>query len=358
MTTLRFVDVGTTDPVTSQAIYHGLAESMDEDSDPIIDLVRPDFQYVCIGAHQELEKEVDLEAAEAAGLPVYRRKVGGGTVLLDSGQIFVHLVSPRSALPSGSVEDLFEWYVEPLVDTYRELGLEATFKPVNDVIAGRRKIGGTGAGEIGDAVVLVGSFMLDFDVETMAEVVSAPSEKFADKMLETLESNMTWMARELETVPDEETIVETYRETVADRFGWEVVDSELTEAEWDHVETAREQLQDPDWLERKGLETGTDRTKVKGGTHVGEGRHKAEGGLLRATVVEEEGTIADLVISGDVQVLPQAGLEDLATDLVGESIEDGSLEPAVADAIDRHDVALPGVTAADVATAIEAAREG
>jgi len=53
--------------------------------------------------------------------------------------------------------------VEPLVLTYRDLGIVATHRPVNDVHVRGKKIDGTGAALIGRAEVLVGSFMFDFD---------------------------------------------------------------------------------------------------------------------------------------------------------------------------------------------------
>jgi lipoate-protein ligase A len=48
-------------------------------------------------------------------------------------------------------------------------------------VAGR-KIGGTGAASIGEATVMVGSFMFDFDTETMSRCLKVPSEKFRDKL--------------------------------------------------------------------------------------------------------------------------------------------------------------------------------
>lgn len=354
MVSSRFIDFGDTDPLGSQAVYHGLARAMGPDDDPILDMVRPDGQYVCIGAHQELEKEVDVEYAEAKGLPIYRRHVGGGTVLLDDGQYFWHFIIPTDKVES-TPGALFERFSQPVIDTYRHFGLEAAYNPVNDIVAGGKKIGGTGAGDIGEATVIVGSFMLDFDIEQMVKVIQAPSEKFQDKMFKTMQENMTTMRAELGELPPLDELKAVFRESVEDRLGWELRDDSPTDVELEAIEAARDELADPDWVRRKGLHGPEDRTKVREGVHVSEGRHKATGGLIRATVVEADGVIDDLVLSGDIQILPETGLDDLAADLVGEPLDDGELTDAAAASLDRRGIETPGVTPADFSTAIRAA---
>lgn len=351
MVRARFIDFGDTDPLGSQAVYHGLARAMDEDDDPVLDMVRPDGQYVCIGAHQELEKEVNVEFAEANGLPIYRRHVGGGTVLLDAGQYFWHFVVPTDEVDS-TPEALFERYSQPAIDTYQHFGVDATYAPVNDIVADGKKIGGTGAGDVGEATVIVGSFMLDFDVERMAKVVRAPSEKFQDKMYQTLQKNMTTMRTQLGEIPPLDELRAVFRDAVEDRLGWELRDDVPTDEETAAIDAARDELADPDWVHRKGLHGPEGRAKVKAGVHVGEGRHKATGGLIRATVVDSDGTIDDLVLSGDIQVLPETGLEALAADLVGEPLERAAIRDAVAESIERRGVEMPGVTPEDFAGAI------
>ena len=77
---------------------------------------------------------------------------------------------PRGPLPAD-LEARFELYVRPLVETYRALGIPAYLRPINDVHVGGKKIGGTGAAQMGDAEVVVGSLMFTFDKATMARVL-------------------------------------------------------------------------------------------------------------------------------------------------------------------------------------------
>ena len=207
--TIRLVDVGSVPPLRSQAIYHGLAHARTEETPDTIVLATPAGAYVCIGFHQDLEAEIDLSYCSQQGLPVLRRETGGGAVYLDEDQLFVQWVMAPESLPLR-IEERFRLFTRPLVDTYRELGLEACFRPVNDVHVHGRKIVGTGAGHIGNAEVLVGNLIFDFDTEVMARVLRAPFAAFREQVTRSLREYMTSMKRELGHRPDPKAVADTY----------------------------------------------------------------------------------------------------------------------------------------------------
>src|SRR5574342_1317308 len=132
-------------PVRSQTVYHAVGYAMKEDTPDTIILVSPNAPYVCIGYHQDIEKEVDLDYCARHHLPVYRREVGGGAVYLDNGQLFTQWIFHKEDLPA-SLEERFKLYIDPLVQTYQALGINANHRPINDVHVSGKKIGGTGSG--------------------------------------------------------------------------------------------------------------------------------------------------------------------------------------------------------------------
>jgi lipoate-protein ligase A len=67
-----------------------------------------------------------------------------------------------------------------VVEAFNDLGVSAAFKPVNDIVANGRKISGNGAAEIGETVVLVGNFIVDFDVEMVSNDVETPGVRPED----------------------------------------------------------------------------------------------------------------------------------------------------------------------------------
>ena len=65
-------------PLRSQTVYHAVGYAMKQDTPNTIIMVSPNAPYVCVGYHQDIQKEVDLDYCEKHNLPVYRREVGGG----------------------------------------------------------------------------------------------------------------------------------------------------------------------------------------------------------------------------------------------------------------------------------------
>jgi lipoate-protein ligase A len=178
----------------TQLIYHALAELGWE----ALSLVSPATPYVCIGFHQDVQQEVDLAYCNAKNIPVFRRDVGGGAVYLDGDQLFFQLILHKDhpEVPKNK-EIFYRKFLQPIINVYRRIGIPAAYKPVNDVLAGTKKISGTGVGEIGDCIVFVGNLIVDFNYEEMSKVLRVPDEKFRDKIHKTLKENLTTIRREL-----------------------------------------------------------------------------------------------------------------------------------------------------------------
>jgi lipoate-protein ligase A len=227
---IRLLDLDRVAPMRSQTVYHAVAHAMTAETPDTIILVSPTDPYVCIGYHQDLEKEVDLAYCLAHHLPVYRREVGGGVVYLDDRQVFTQWVFHRPHLPA-SLDQRFALYIRPLVETYQNLGITAYHRPVNDIQVAGRKIGGTGAMASGEAEVMVGSLMFDFNFELMARVLKVPSEKMRDKVYQSLQEYMTTMTRELGQTPGRDRVTSLYIERCRAALEADIVPGGLTEQE-------------------------------------------------------------------------------------------------------------------------------
>lgn len=252
MRRIRVVNLGDVPWYTSQAVYHGIAYAMDGSTPDTITLCSPTTPYVCVGLHQEVEKEVDLEYCEQNGVPVTRREVGGGAVLLDSGQVFWHCIFHESRVP-GRVEDVYGLFLTAPVSAYRAMGIPAVHRPVNDIQVEGRKIGGTGAASIGQAMVVVGSLMFDFDHALMARVLKVPSEKFRDKVYRSLQEYVTTIHRELgPAAPSRAEAVGLLLEAFGRTFGAEIYHDELTARERQAVAQQEDRLRSREWIFARG----------------------------------------------------------------------------------------------------------
>ncbi len=351
---LRVLDFGYVPALKSQAVFHGLAFAMKADDDPILSFANPETPYVSVGLHQEVEQEVDLEFCCSKGLPVYRRRVGGGAVYLDRNQLFTHFIYPRAKAPDYAV-NLYPMFIEPVVRTYKELGVEAAYRPINDIQVAGRKIGGTGAATIGEATVMAGSFMFDFDTATMSKCLKVPSEKFRDKLKSTLDDYMTTMIKELENPPSRDEVIEIFLRHCGAWLGVEIERSEPLDRELAAIAEQESALGEDAWTFSRGRKLVEAGVKISADTHLTAAAHKAPGGLIRVHLLDRGGRVGDLTLSGDFTCLPPGGIDDLAQLLVGTALEEPALTAAAETALKNLALDLPGVEAADIATAVLAA---
>ncbi len=322
--------------------YHGLV------------LVEPEESFVSVGFFDDVNVVLDRDACRARGLPVMRREVGGGPVLLGPGQMFYNLILPWDwpGLPGG-LEVGYRLLSGPAIETYKRFGVTALYRPINDLVTLEgRKISGQGAADIGGHLCFVGSIISHFDVETMAAVLRVQEEKFRDKVITSLSENMSWMERETGQCPEPDRVAEVLAESFAhlELIGG-LQERPLPAEVMPLVRELETQLTSPEVLDAV---TGRSHSsiKIREGVHLRAGTHKAPGGLIRAEVSTAEGSIIELVISGDFTMTPRDMLPKLCDALVAVPFDFRAVERRCQEFISREQVDLPGVTAADLARTI------
>ena len=352
MDAIRLLDLGLVPPIRSQTIYHAVAYALDENSPDTIILVAPTDPYVCIGFHQELLKEVDVEYCRAHGLPMVRREVGGGAVYLDRNQVFAQWIFHRDALPDD-VGERFALYVKPLVATYQALGIPANYRPINDVHVQGKKIGGTGAAQMGLAQVVVGSLMFDFNFNLMAQVlkVSSGCAKMRDKISQSLNEYMTTMTRQLGYTPDRDAVVKIYLEQVQAALGRRSVRGEPTSQELALAQELDRQFVTDEWLSQKGglRQVGI---KIHQDVRVQQVAHKTPGGLVCVTARVCDGRIDDVTLSGDFTMLPKFAPGALELALRGTALDVKAVRARIEDVYRSVAIQSPGLTPGDLTNAI------
>ncbi len=172
---MRLIYLGRVPGWQTQAVYHAIADLMTPESLDTIIICQPVMPYVCLGYHQVLDQVFDREVCEEKNIPVYRRKIGGGGTYLDKNQLFYQCVF-RSAQFNGNFREVYRKMLTPPVMTLQDLGLDARLREVNEVEVNGKRIAGTGGGQIGEAAVVVGNFLFDFDEETVASLWAVPNE--------------------------------------------------------------------------------------------------------------------------------------------------------------------------------------
>jgi len=186
---VRLIRAGRIETGLTQGLYHCLAKGMTESSDDTVILCSPSSPYLCIGYHQVLESVLDTEVCKALNLPIMRRFLGGGTTYLDCQQIFYQCIFHHSRVP-WRTEKVYQMMLDAPVKVLNRIGLRGRLRAVNEVEANSLRIAGIGGGRVGEAMVVVGNLLLDFDYSLMSSVWKVPEQPFRNLALETMKKRV------------------------------------------------------------------------------------------------------------------------------------------------------------------------
>lgn len=211
---MKLYDLGVLPWQQTQLIYHALGISGEES----IVICRPQEQYACVGFHQDLAYELDIDFCKTQEIGLFRREIGGSTVFLDQNQIFYQFILDRKKAPLDQ-RVFFKKFLEPIIKTYNALGIEAKYNPVSDLVVNGKKISGNGGGDLGNCKVMTGSMLLDFDYKLMCRILNLQSEKFRQNVCGEMKYNLTTVKKELGYIPDINKIKSLLIANLEDMFG-------------------------------------------------------------------------------------------------------------------------------------------
>jgi len=331
------------------AYFHALARLSIEG----VVIVEPRDVFVSVGYFDDTEAVVDVERCESLGLPLIRREVGGGPVLLGPGQVFYNLVLHKDDLRvPRSILKAYEEFSVPIIKTYRRLGVETEFKAVNDLVvaSSKKKISGQGAADIGEMFCFVGAVLNEFNTSLMAQVIKVPDEKFRDKLQKTLEENVTSVKKETGTQKDPTEVERALIEELGAHFdGFE--ERELPKEVVDLAREIEGELRSDEQLFAPRTRR-YNTLRVREGVYFRPGLYKAVGGLIRSKVVVQDRVIREITLSGDFSLSPKAMIVELERAFVGVPFKKSAVIEAAEIAIESNSIDIPGVSAIDLAEAI------
>lgn len=246
MNPIRLLNLGLIPPTQTQSIYHALAENMTRDSQDVIILCRPSASYLCMGYHQVFENIFDAQECQRRGLPVLRRRLGGGATYLDENQLFYQCIFHHSRMPA-MLKDIYAAALAAPVATLRRLGLNAELRDTNEIEVDGKRIAGTGGGRIGEACVVVGNLLFDFDFEAMSAVWRTPSSSFRLLAEQALRQQIVTL-NQLGINASMEKITEMLIDDFSKTFGRPLEAGALTAEEIESADEAAQELVSDDFL--------------------------------------------------------------------------------------------------------------
>jgi lipoate-protein ligase A len=185
-----------------------------------------------IGRHQDLSREVDLDYCAANGIGTVRRITGGGAIYLDEGQLGWELVFHRASLGIAALPELARAICDAAATGLGKLGVDARFRPRNDIEVDGRKISGTGGFYDGDVLIYQGTVLVDLDPQAMVRALRVPESKLAKRQLNSAAGRVVTLKEILgDALPDIGTLQQALLEGFTESLGIDAEAGAITDAE-------------------------------------------------------------------------------------------------------------------------------
>lgn len=204
---------------------------------------------VFIGSFQSVKNEVDEQQAAAHGAQIVRRISGGGSMFMEPQACITYaLYVPGELVRGMSFADSYAYLDEWVLEALKALGIDAVYKPLNDITSPHGKIGGAAQKRLGSGAVLHHVTMAyDMDPVAMTEVLRIGREKLSDKGTASAQKRVDPLRSQ--TGLTREAIIAKMIEVFKQRHGG--TDGEVTEGEWDAAELLVEQkFSTEEWIRR------------------------------------------------------------------------------------------------------------
>jgi lipoate-protein ligase A len=171
-----------------EAILRGVAAGV---SQPTLRLYGWQPPCVTIGYFQSMRDEVDLDACRAWGIDTVRRSTGGGAVLHEAEVTYSVILPEGHPLAPADILESYRLICGGIIAGLRILGVSASFAPINDIVAGGKKLSGNAQTRKFGCLLQHGTILLDVDPERMFALLKVPSEKLKGKLIEDVKARVT-----------------------------------------------------------------------------------------------------------------------------------------------------------------------
>jgi len=149
-----------------------------------------------LGSNQVLGNEVDLGAARELGFEVTRRMSGGGTMIVQpGGTISYSLYAPLTLVAGMTLVESFAFLDRWAVECLRERGVPADYRPINDIVSPRGKIGGAAQARRHRALLHHTTIAFDLETDLVSRLIRIGRERVSPRGVRSAEkavSPLSW----------------------------------------------------------------------------------------------------------------------------------------------------------------------
>lgn len=302
---------------------------------------------VLVGRFQNVAAELNLcfggqVASLPQGIELNRRPTGGGTILMGADQLGIALVTPAPTYP----QEAFQTYGAGIIQGLSTLGIEAQFRPKNDLEVAGRKIAGLGIYVNEGALLFHCSLLVDMDISLMLSLLNIPREKLADKDIASFAERLTTVRRETGLSLSVAQVRQAVQAGFEQTFNTAMMPALFTQEELAGIrKLEQDKYLTPEWIFQR----------LPTPDMSGSSLRKTRGGLLRVYVALTGEVIKSVLITGNF-FAPTPLLTNLEARLKWTAATSEEVEKVVAEALNSG--GIPYLTPQSLSDAIlEAVRD-
>lgn len=208
-----------------------------------------DSDAVIIGSFQSVRNEIDRDEAAALDTQIIRRISGGGAMYMQpASSITYSIYVPDTFVAGMTFEESYQFLDEWVLEALFTLGVDAEYKPLNDIASPLGKIGGAAQKRLASGAVLHHVTMsYDMDADRMMRVLRIGREKMSDKGTKSAAKRVDPLKTQTGVSRDEviERLVQVFRQ----RHG--AVTGAITDAEYARAaELVADKFENDEWTMR------------------------------------------------------------------------------------------------------------
>ena len=347
MNTWRFLDSKKMSAAENMAIDKVLLTSRSKGWAPDTLLFLEFTPCALVGYHQSIELEVEEVYCREHGIAINRRITGGGAIYMDEGTLgwAIYADKHTPGIPADPNE-MYAHMCESVVLGLSRLGVNAKFRPKNDIEVDGRKISGSGGTELNGAFLYHGSLLIDFDVDTMIQCLKLPIKKLEDKQVQSFRQRVTNLSEVLGYVPELQVIKKNLLDGFREVFGINFDAGAMNEKESALFDQEIKRFKSEEWIRGGRVPAQESAIKISD--------HKAPGGLIRVSVLLDQNRkrIKSAFITGDFFAYPERSILDMEAFLRNTSSVKANVFENVGRFFKTNNIIIPGVTADQMAEAL------
>ncbi|MDH5256445.1 MAG: lipoate--protein ligase family protein [Gammaproteobacteria bacterium] len=358
--TWRMIDTGVRPAAQNMALNRAILEAHQEGKIPHTLRFLQFKPSALLGFHQSAEQELRIDYCKENNIDIQRRMTGGGAIYFDETQIGWELYLDKKALGTADMSAIAKKICEAAADGISRLGVDAKFRPRNDIEVDGKKVSGTGGAFDGDSILYQGTLLVDFDVEKMMKILRIPAEKLSDKAISSARDRVANLKDLLGEAPSMALVKKHISEAFAEAFDVEFEENDvltdlptdsltemLTKEEQELYEEALSEIDTDEWV----YQLNSPASELP----IAQGIYKCKGGLIRASISfdKQKNMIKQVWLTGDYFVTPRRTVNDLEATL--KEIPADQMETKVNAFFEQTEAEMMMLEAADFIAAINLA---